>query len=860
MDFTQTKLTKHEWDTIEKPISNDEKSILNMIIQGFDNPNISINNNLSLFQFIKTEKTREIEYTLFTNYFDELIKKVLQKYGTKVNFPNFSVQHPNNGKELKPLKSSDTIRLQHLQNTIEKNKEKIFEFLLTELSCNLVKYFAKNSIKYVYYYYTLVQLLKIQIRDVNTYVQQFCEFTIDYISQHVNIKDVVKKAYELIECNQYLLKYENKQLFSHQKQLFQLFKPTEDFQPKLVLYTAPTGTGKTMTPIGLCEKYKVIFVCVARHIGLALAKSAISTGKKVAFGFGCSTASDIRLHYFAAKDYEKDWFSGGIRRVNNSVGDNVEIMICDVQSYITCMHYMLAFNKSESIITFWDEPTITLDYETHPLHEVIHKNWKENLIPNVVLSCATLPTQQELQGVLSDFQDKFIDYSNIPEMYTISSFDCKKSISLLNKEGYNVLPHNLFTDISDLKECANYCESNKSLLRYMDLQEIIDFIGFVNEQNLIDQSYNMDNYFENDISNINMNNLKQYYLLLLKKINNEHFDKIYKYTKTVHKKKYDIDKLRLKKSQSVEEPRSKYTGAPLQRVSSVFQGVPKNKKHNSTGISLTTSDAYTLTDGPTLFLTEDIEKIGNFYIQHTDIPSEVFKNILAKISKNSELAVEIEKLEREIEAEEKSKEQSEDDGKGKGKDKDNVSKLSKESYERQNRINVLRKKIFSISLDSCYLPNSVTHQKLWTPDNDVHENAFISNIGEEMTKKIMALPVQNYCKVLLLLGIGMFSNHENKDYVEIMKLLAEEQRLFIIIASSDYIYGTNYQFCHGFLSKDLDKMTQQKIVQAIGRVGRNNIQQEYTVRFRDDTMIKKIFQKQEVNTEAHNLRTLFTSD
>jgi hypothetical protein len=129
-----------------------------------------------------------------------------------------------------------------------------------------------------------------------------------------------------------------------------------------------------------------------------------------------------------------------------------------------------------------------------------------------------------------------------------------------------------------------------------------------------------------------------------------------------------------------------------------------------------------------------------------------------------------------------------------------------------------------------------------------------------MTKKIMALPVQNYCKVLLLLGIGMFSNHENKDYVEIMKLLAEEQRLFIIIASSDYIYGTNYQFCHGFLSKDLDKMTQQKIVQAIGRVGRNNIQQEYTVRFRDDTMIKKIFQKQEVNTEAHNLRTLFTSD
>jgi hypothetical protein len=37
-----------------------------------------------------------------------------------------------------------------------------------------------------------------------------------------------------------------------------------------------------------------------------------------------------------------------------------------------------------------------------------------------------------------------------------------------------------------------------------------------------------------------------------------------------------------------------------------------------------------------------------------------------------------------------------------------------------------------------------------------------------------------------------------------MKKLADEQKLYMIIASSDYIYGTNYQFCHGFLSKDLN--------------------------------------------------------
>ena len=187
-------------------------------------------------------------------------------------------------------------------------------------------------------------------------------------------------------------------------------------------------------------------------------------------------------------------------------------------------------------------------------------------------------------------------------------------------------------------------------------------------------------------------------------------------------------------------------------------------------------------------------------------------------------------------------------------------KLNKEAQQLQSQIDKLRKKIYYVSLDSKFVPNSVNHQKLWTPTGEVYENAYVSNIGEEMTKKIMALPVENYCKVLLLLGIGLFSTHNNRDYVEIIKQLAEEQRLFIIIASSDYIYGTNYQFCYGFLGKDLQELTQQKIIQAMGRVGRNNIQQQYTIRFRDTDMIRKIFTRQEENIEAINLCRLFSSD
>lgn len=55
-------------------------------------------------------------------------------------------------------------------------------------------------------------------------------------------------------------------------------------------------------------------------------------------------------------------------------------------------------------------------------------------------------------------------------------------------------------------------------------------------------------------------------------------------------------------------------------------------------------------------------------------------------------------------------------------------------------------------------------------------------------------------------------------------------------------------------------MTQQKTLQSLGRIGRNNIQQTYTVRFRDDGMLNQLFMKQEENLEAVNMCKLFSSD
>jgi hypothetical protein len=161
-------------------------------------------------------------------------------------------------------------------------------------------------------------------------------------------------------------------------------------------------------------------------------------------------------------------------------------------------------------------------------------------------------------------------------------------------------------------------------------------------------------------------------------------------------------------------------------------------------------------------------------------------------------------------------------------------------------------------LDDIFIPNKLAHIGKWANGLKI-SNAFSSDIDDSTIISIMLLKdVDNSWKILLLLGIGVFTNHESIAYTEIMKKLADQQKLYLIIADSDYIYGTNYQFCHSYLSKDLE-LTQEKIIQALGRIGRNNIQQEYSARFRDDSQIKILFTKfvSEDKPEVINMNKLF---
>jgi len=358
----------------------------------------------------------------------------------------------------------------------------------------------------------------------------------------------------------------------------------------------------------------------------------------------------------------------------------------------------------------------------------------------------------------------------------------------------------------------------------------------------------------------------------LKRINANIWPTIYDELLDTQQSKYG--KLGITKAKSVSYLQTSSIGAPLIRSQSVC-ATPNvitpttTLPTSSTGILLTTEDAHTLTDGPTIFLCSDVEKIGKFYVQQSKIPERVFQQVAEKIVQNTAVQKRMDELNRVLEDKQNAsskKEQTNIDDKDKKNLKQKASKMDKdptsgEMVRLMDQIDGLRAQIRLVSLENAYIPNTVQHQQIWVSHDDVGfvKNAYVPSVDEESVRDIMALDVTNEMKLLLLMGIGMFINEKeaHPKYMEIMKRLAYNQQLFLILASSDYIYGTNYQFCHGFIGKDLTNMTQQKTIQAMGRIGRNAMQQEYSVRFREDEMLLQLFQRPALNMEAEIMCKLF---
>ena len=137
MDLNQTKLTKSEWNSIEVPVSEQEKEILHLIIRGYKDVNIKYNKSTSLFSYLKIEYNEEMEDHLYNKYFTEKISLLYETY----KYESLNIKVQSNPK----IKKSDIIRIS--KNDVSKiTKENAYEYLMIETIENILKYKKKKQI------------------------------------------------------------------------------------------------------------------------------------------------------------------------------------------------------------------------------------------------------------------------------------------------------------------------------------------------------------------------------------------------------------------------------------------------------------------------------------------------------------------------------------------------------------------------------------------------------------------------------------------------------------------------------------------------------------------------------------------
>ena len=777
----QKKLSWHEWTSLEQPIPQSEIDVMRMISDSYVDPSTCRSRVPTLLATTKLASVPGLDAHLFNVYLKGPLDKYLKQLGTTSE----KLSGPSSTKQV-VLKKRDSMRVSNTLAIIQTAKANILEFRLVEIVRSITRAIIKKRENWIVGLYTLSVLANQGCRNANATLLTVLRKLCVSLESQVSNDQLLRHASEALECNSELRELTDIKLYGHQQELFALVK--REKKGALIYYAAPTGTGKTVSPIGLLGSHKVIFVCAVRHIGLALAKRAISVGKGVAFAFGCEQLEDVRLHYGAATEFTTNRRTGGIQQVNNLRGEKVELIISDLKSFKIAMEYQLRHTSREENIVYWDEPTISLDKEDHDCHQLISSFWAVNTIPTVVLSSATLPPDDVLEPVSKSFLEKYPDGA----VRAVRSHECARSISLITRSGHVVLPHTIANDNTSLQQIVERFRSNPTLLRYIDVQGVADY-------------------------------------LLEKKVS------------------MACSPLCL----TAESVKLRYIGVLSQSESHVAP--PKHSRYCSTAY-VTSTDAHTLTDGPTIFMTRETEKVVLFCLQTASVGAELLSSLEKDIRYNETVSAKYESLAQKL-----------DDMTAKDTLAGNINKLSDENRA-DEEVRILRSKMVALSgsyrqlqLPPVYHPNSPEHVNKWRAVPPLPRPPFSGSVtGKDIARIINAVDVPVNCKLLLMMGIGVFASTNSSEYALLVEQFAVERKLYLIITSPDYIYGTNYQFCHGYLGKDLTGLSSDMIIQAMGRVGRSDAHGMYTFRFRDDQVITDLLFRNEVSLESRNLVNLLS--
>jgi hypothetical protein len=566
-------------------------------------------------------------------------------------------------------------------------------------------------------------------------------------------------------------------LYDHQRDLFAV-------PPGLVLYEAPTGTGKTLSPIGLAERKDVqmiVFLCGSRNVCLSLAQKCLSVDIRVAFAFGSQGPSDVRIHNSAAKTFHhRDERTGAKRGINHMDGSMVQVAICDLPSAPSLFAWLKQqenYDPSKYVL-YWDDCTAGLDRADHPMQGHIRAMWEANEIPFIIMASATLPDASALGRMTEAYTSRF----GLPVHSIKSTKVGDTTVSLLDTENYVAMPHHCCTSKDDGEAAVDHLRKRGNLLRYVDLAGAVDVLCGTDEARWAAKFATL--------SDVTSANIKAAYLDILPDLGPTAF---------------------------------------------------RRRLYKST-VEFMTADAYTITD-PALFVADDLGKVVKFCLGFLN--KSIISALEGNLRRNEEIRAKILQLRKKL-----------DDLKaadGVGDKKAALNRLSPEALQVEEQIQALP--LLAVELPQRYVPNSADHQRIWIPVEKAVDQPYTADLDAEVAQKILESTVSDEWKLLLLTGIGGFFKEAPSGYLEIVKSLANEKRLYMIIADTDYIYGTSYPFGHIYVGKDLPDLTQSKCIQVCGRVGRYK-GKDATIRLRDNAVVRKLFLPSETQIEADMINTL----
>ena len=194
---SQIKLSKSEWDSIEVPVSEQEKTILELVVAGYHSVNIKVNNTVSLFTFLKIEFSEKMEDYLYNNYLRAIVLELIKDH--KITYIKIEVDPKIQ------IKSADKIRLE--RNDASKLKDQdLYEFVILATLKNVFRNRLDKDL-FTLHLFTLYKLMRNNVIRVNRHIVAIAHKVLLEHRDDLDLYSVVVNAVRYIEKNPSLLKY-----------------------------------------------------------------------------------------------------------------------------------------------------------------------------------------------------------------------------------------------------------------------------------------------------------------------------------------------------------------------------------------------------------------------------------------------------------------------------------------------------------------------------------------------------------------------------------------------------------------------------------------------------------------------------